>query len=157
MNLWRLLCAGITLCTLCACAAPQERTSTTTKSPPVEKKAPPQLANLACAEVNSAEPLTILYQKESIYHSGAVLPDQEGLACLEALAAWLKSTPQKRWQITVAGEDGYGFDPLALAGKRQELLQRFFARKGVEQKNWGWLTVADQSTQLQLLQTKGSF
>jgi hypothetical protein len=49
----------------------------------------------------------------------------------------------------VAGEEGQGFDPLALAGKRQELLQRFFIRRGLEQKDWEWQTVVGQGEQLE--------
>ena len=92
----------------------------------------------------------VRYPVESIYRGGAVLPKQEGLVCLEELANWLKSVPQNRWKVTVSGEEGHGFDPLELAAKRQELLQRFFARKGLEQKEWEWQTVVGQGEQLEL-------
>jgi hypothetical protein len=72
------------------------------------------------------------------------------------LAAWLKSVPQSRWQVVVNGEEGYGFDALDLAAKRQELLQRFFIRKGVAIRHWEWQTVAGQGEQMQLLQLKDS-
>jgi hypothetical protein len=155
MNRWRLLFAGLTLSTLCACAAPLG-TSTPASVSPVAKAPSVQIANLPCAEVNSSELLTISYPAETIYRNGAALPKEEGLACLEALAGWLKSVPQSRWQVTVSGEDGHGFDPLALAGKRQELLQRFFARKGLELKNWKWQTAVGQGEQLQLIELKDS-
>ena len=145
MNRWRLFFAGIVLSILCACAAQQGVTT-----PPVVKKTPSiQVTDLPCAEVNSTDSLTIHYPSENLYLSGAVLPKQEGLTCLEELANWLKSVPQNRWQVTVAGEEGQGFDPLALAAKRQELLQRFFARRGLEQKDWEWQTVVGQGEQLQ--------
>ncbi len=149
MNRWRLLFAGITLGVLCACAA-QPGTTTVATGPSV------QVATLPCAEVGSADVVMIRYPAETIYRNGAVLPKEGGLACLEVLADWLNSTPQSRWQVTVAGEDGHGFDPLELAGKRQELLQRFFARKGLELKDWEWQTVAGQSEQLQFYELKGS-
>ena len=150
MNQWRLLFAGITLGTLCACAAQTGTTTSVAKGPSL------QVSNLSCAEVSSTDAVMIRYPVETIYRNGAVLPNEAGLACLEALADWLESTSQSRWQVTVAGEEGYGFDPLQLAGKRQELLQRFFARKGLELKDWQWQTVAGQSEQLQFLELKDS-
>lgn len=155
MNRWRLLCAGITLSTLCACAA-QTGAPTTATTPAVAKAPAIQLADLPCAEINSTDSITIRYPVETIYRNGAALPKEEGLACLEVLSDWLKGVSQSRWQVTVSGEAGHGFDPLALAAKRQELLQRFFARKGLELKNWQWQTVAGQGEQLQLLEVKDS-
>lgn len=105
---------------------------------------------MPCAEVVRAEGVTIRYEGEALYRGGSVLPREEGLVCLEALSDWLKSVPQSRWQVTSAGEADLGFDPLALAGKRQELLQRFFARRGVESQTDGWQAVAGQGPQLQL-------
>jgi hypothetical protein len=161
MNRWRLLFAGITLGTLCACAAQPGGTTpatipSTAKTPAVTKSSSVQITNLPCAEVNSNEPVSIRYPAETIYRNGAALPKEEGLVCLNLLSDWLKSVPQSRWQVTVAGEEGHGFDPLALAGKRQELLQRFFARKGLESKGWEWQTVVGQGEQLHLLELKGS-
>ncbi|MBW2689300.1 MAG: hypothetical protein JRC99_05155 [Deltaproteobacteria bacterium] len=109
---------------------------------------------MPCTVVNSAEALTVSYPAESLYRNGAVLPKEEGLACLEALADWLKNAPTDHWQMIVSGENGQGFDPLALADKRQELLQRFFSRKGVGQDGWSWQTVTEQDLQLQLLEVK---
>ncbi|GEM_PF-5924772 len=146
MNRWRLFWAGIVLITLCACAA-QQRVTT---SPVFKNPSSIQMADLPCAETNASGSLIIRYPSENLYRSGAVLPKQEGLACLEELASWLKSVPQDHWQVTVAGEEGQGFDPLALAAKRQELLQRFFARKGLEQKDWQWQTMIGQGEQLEL-------
>jgi hypothetical protein len=60
----------------------------------------------------------------------------------------MKRTSQSRWRVTVAGEAGYGFDSLGLAGKRQELLQQFFARKGLELKDWEWQVIAGRREQL---------
>ena len=146
MNRWRFLCAGVTLLALCACAA-QPQTSTPATSA--------KLANLPCAEMGrETETMTIRYPAETLYQNGAVLPKGTGLACLEALADGLSSVPLSRWQATVSAEGGYGFDPLQLAGKRQELLQRFFTRKGIEIKDWQWQTVADQGQQLQLVELK---
>jgi hypothetical protein len=155
MNRWRLLFAGITLSTLCACAG--QPVSTTSGAIPAATKTPAvQVAKLPCAEVNSTESITISYPTEAIYRNGAVLPKEEGLACLEVLSDWLKSVPQSRWQVTVSGEDGHGFDPLALAGKRQELLQRFFARQGLELKDWQWQTALGAGEQFRMLELKDS-
>ncbi len=154
MNRWRLIFAGILLASLCACA-PQQGGITPAERPAVETPSIP-LAKLPCAEIISTDAVTVRYPTEAIYRNGAVLPKTEGLACLQGLADWLKSLPQNRWQVTVAGEAGYGFDPLALAGKRQELLQRFFTRKGVRLEDWQWHVVAGQSEQLQLLQITDS-
>lgn len=155
MKRWRLVFAGVTLGTMCACAA-QQGSLTPGTTPPFEKRAVIQVTDLPCAEVSSTEPVTIRYPAESLYRQGAVLPGMEGLACLEDLSGWLKSIPHSRWQVTVSGADGYGFDPLALAGKRQELLQRFFTRKGIEAKSWEWQTVVGQGEQVRLLQLKDS-
>jgi hypothetical protein len=164
MNRWRFFLPGILLLTLCACAAQQggEKTSATgtSKVPsaatseissPVDKAAPSiEVPALPCAEVVRTEGVTILYGAEKIYHGGSVLPSEEGLVCLEALTDWLKRVPQSRWQVTSAGEAEVGFDPQALAGKRQELLQRFFARQGIESQTDEWQAVAVQGPQLQL-------
>jgi hypothetical protein len=152
MNLWRLLFAGITIATLCACAAqPGVSTSSVAKGSSV------QAENLLCAGISSADLVTIRYitdlptvryPAETIYRKGAALPKEEGLTCLAALADWMEATSQNRWRVTVAGEAGHGFNPLELAGKRQELLQRFFTRKGLELKDWEWQTVSGRSEQL---------
>ncbi len=146
MNRWRFLLAGVILLALSGCAV-QPQTSTPATSV--------KLANLPCAETSrETNAMTISYPAETLYQNGAVLPKQTGLACLEALAGGLSSVPLSRWQATVSAEEGYGFDPLQLAGKRQELLQRFFARKGIETKDWQWQTEIGQGQQLQLLELK---
>ena len=155
MNRWRLLFAGITLSALCACAA-QTGAPAPATTPAVAKAPSVQVGDLPCATINSIDPVTISYPAETIYRNGAALPKEEGLACLEDLSDWLKSVSQSRWQVTVSGEAGHGFEPLALAAKRQELLQRFFARKGLELKGWQWQTMAGQDEQLQLLEVKDS-
>ena len=155
MNRWRLLFAGFTLGILCACAA-QTGAPTTATTPAVAKVPSVQIADLPCAKIDSTDSVTIHYPVETIYRSGAALPKEEGLTCLEVLSDWLKSVPQNHWKVTVSGEAGHGFDPLALAAKRQELLQRFFARKGLNLEGWQWQTVAGQGEQLQLLEVKDS-
>ncbi|MDH3453499.1 MAG: hypothetical protein OEL80_00010 [Desulfuromonadales bacterium] len=155
MNQWRLFFAAATLTTLCACAGLQGA-NTPAALPAVAKRPAIQVTDLPCAQVSSTDLVTLRYPGENLYRGGAALPKQEGLACLEVLSDWLKNVPQDRWQVTVSGEAGHGFEPLALAGKRQELLQRFFTRKGVAINNWEWLTVAGAGEQLQLLELKDS-
>lgn len=164
MNRWKFFFPGVLLLTLCACAAQQggittspAGTSTTSSlgvskpSSPGAKAAPSiEVPVLPCAEVVRTDAVTIRYEGEKIYHGGSVLPSDEGLVCLEALADWLKGAPQSRWQVTSAGEADLGFDPQALADKRQELLQRFFARRGLQEQTMEWLTLAGQGPQLQL-------
>lgn len=161
MKIWRFFIAGILLMTLWACAAPQEgikapagtsaAAKSATVSSPGAKTAPSiEVPALPCAEVITDDGVTIRYGEETLYHGGAVLPREEGLACLEVLADWLKNEPQSRWQVTSAGEADVGFDPQALAGKRQKLLQRFFARKGIEERMLEWQTIAGKGPQLQL-------
>jgi hypothetical protein len=157
MNRWRLFLVGVLFGTLCACAAQQTDSSPATTSSTAsskEKTAPIEVTNLPCAVVDSTESVTIRYPAESLYRGGAVLPKEEGLACLEMLTDWLKKAPQSKWQVTVSGEEGLGFEPVALSGKRQELLQRFFTRKGIEIQNWEWQSVAGQDVQLQLVEVK---
>ena len=149
MNRWQLFSAGIFLATFCACAAQQEVTTapdTTSPDSPQSVQRP----ELPCADSADIDSEAIRYSAESIYSNGAVLPREEGMACLDVLSDWLKSIPQNRWQATVAGGGTHDFDPLALADKRQELLQRFFARKGVKLEEWEWQTVDQQGLQLQL-------
>lgn len=148
MNRWQFFLAGAALLTLSACAAQTETGSRTAPSV--------GLTNLPCAEINRSEVMTISYPVEALYRNGAVLPTEAGLACLEALADGLSGTKQGNWQATVAGEDGYGFDALQLAAKRQELLQRFFDRKGVETKGWQWQMIVGQDHQLQLVELRGT-
>jgi hypothetical protein len=155
MNSWRFFLPGILLLTFCACAAQQgggkASPAGTSKAPsaatsempsPVDKAAPSiEVPALPCAEVDRTEGVTILYGAEKIYHGGSVLPSEEGLVCLEALTDWLKRVPQSRWQLPSAGEAEVGFDPKALAGKRQELLQRFFARQEIEAQTDAWQAI----------------
>lgn len=156
MQRWQLYLTLIMLGTLCACSAQQAGpTSPAGMAAPV-KAVPVQAGGLPCAVTESGTALSIGYPAESIYQGGAVLPKEEGLACLDTLTDWLKSMPQSRWQVTVFGEDGHGFDPLALAGKRQQLLQRLFARRGIVQEGWEWQTAAGQGDQLLLVELKAS-
>lgn len=163
MNRWRFVFAGMLVMTLCACAAQQGGVKTpvtgtaetsarvTPAEASVSEREPTiEVPALPCAEVAKINGVTIRYAGENIYSNGAALPREEGLACLDALTDWLKNEPQSRWQVTLAGEEGLGFDPQALAGKRQELLQRFFARKGIELQTEEWQTTAEQGVQLQL-------
>lgn len=131
-----------------ACAPTQQQTAGPGDVPP--PLAPSiTITDLPCAETSPGDQINIVYATESLYRKGAVLPKVEGLACLEVLSDWLKTAPRTKWQVAVGGEAGYGFEPLAIAGKREELLQRFFTRKGVETSGWSWLSVADQDRQLQ--------
>ena len=148
MILWRSLFYLSSCVFLFACAAPLQTVETT--EPPAAVIAPAvTIADLPCAVINNAEALTITYPSESLYQSGAALPKMEGLACLEVLADWLQTVSDRAWQINVGGEDGYGFDPQKLAEKRQDLLERFFQRKGIDTSGWLWQTTPDQKMQLQ--------
>lgn len=148
MNLWRLIFAGVALLALSACAG---QTGSSSRTKPAVG-----LANLPCAVINQTEAMTISYQVESLYRNGAVLPTEAGLACLEALANGLNGTIQVDWQVTVSGEDGYGFDALQLAEKRQELLQRFFIRKGLGTSSWQWQVSVAQGQQLEFIELTGT-
>lgn len=155
MKQWRLLCALASLTILCSCAS-QQATKTPAGSSTVPSTIKVQTEDLPCADINRDGPLQINYPQESLYRNGAALPKQEGLACLDVLSTWLKGQSQTRWQITVGGEAGYGFDPLALAGKRQELLQRFLERKGLDTQALQWRAIGDSGTQLQFVEVTGS-
>lgn len=152
MNRWQLVFAGLTLGMLCGCAVRQEPPPVTI--PDVAKRLTVSVTELPCAEVSGVEAVMIRYPAENLYRNGAILPGEEGLRCLEALAEWLKNVPQSRWQVVVSAEEGHGFESLDIAAKRQELLQRFFTRKGVAMRNWEWQTAAGQGEQMQLLQLK---
>ena len=108
---------------------------------------PPTIAApaLPCAEVKKrfvTDAVTVLYTSQNIYRNGAALPKLEGMTCLEVLVDWLKSVPQVAWQITVGGVNSSSIDPQALANKRQELLQRYFYRQGIDTSSWSWQAVA---------------
>ena len=150
-------------CDALSCVAPQGSVTTPVTSTPeapstvapevspaVEKAPTIEVPELPCSEVVKIDGVTIRYGGENINHGGAVLPHKEGLACLDVLTGWLKGVPQSRWQVPLACEEGLGFDPQALAGKRQELLQRFFARKGVELQTEEWQATAEKGAQLTL-------
>lgn len=151
MNPWRSLLATLLLGALCACAASPESPVAAGRVPAVPASQAPQPP---CAEAVSVEDGTLRYAAESLYRSAAVLPHEAGLACLQGLASWLKSAPQGRWQVTVGGEEGYGFEPLALAGKRQQLLQRFFDRQGIAWQDWQWRPAVGADEQLRLVLLK---
>lgn len=158
---WHLLCAGILLTGLYACAtqpgdSPPTATSPPRTAPPAQP--PPQAvrsAELPCATVETGPPQTIRYAADSLYQPAAVLPTEAGLACLEALAGWLKGGHNERWQANVSGEDGYGFAPQALAEKRRELLVRFFSRRGIAAQDWDWQAGGQSGVQLELRRATG--
>lgn len=151
MNPWRPLLAPLLMGALYACAASPEPPAAAGRVPsvPVSRATQPP-----CAEAVSVEDGTLRYPAESLYRSAAVLPHEAGLACLQGLANWLKSAPRGRWQVTVSGEEGYGFEPLELAGKRQQLLQRFFDRQGIDWQDWQWQTSVGVDEQLRLFLLK---
>ena len=114
--------------------------------------------DLPCAEVRQryvGDALKVVYTSPSIYRRGAVLPKMEGLACLDVLADWLISRPQNTWKLSVGSETGTGFDSQALGDKRQELLQRYFLRKGIDTSDWKWQS-GSRHHQLRLDELKDS-
>ncbi len=114
--------------------------------------------DLPCAEVRQryvGDALKVVYKSPSIYRRGAVLPKREGLACLDVLADWLISRPRNTWKLSVGSETGTGFDSQALGDKRQELLQRYFLRKGIDTSGWTWQS-GSRHHQLRLDELKDS-
>jgi hypothetical protein len=114
--------------------------------------------DLPCAEVRQryvGDALKVVYTSPSIYRRGAVLPKMEGLACLDVLADWLISRPRNTWKVSVGSEAGTGFDSQALGNKRQELLQRYFLRKGIDISGWKWQS-GSRHHQLRLDELKDS-
>ena len=114
--------------------------------------------DLPCAEVRQryvGDALKVVYTSPSIYRRGAVLPKMEGLACLDVLADWLISRPRNKWKLSVGSETGTGFDSQALGDKRQELLQRYFLRKGIDTSGWKWQS-GSRHHQLRLDELKDS-
>jgi hypothetical protein len=149
MNLGHRLFIVIIVCLLFSCA-PSQQQATRVDAPPAVVVPTIDVTDLPCAEIDNAETLTILYATESLYSNGAVFPGQEGLACLEVLASWLKSTTRKTFLVTVSGEKDTGFDPGKIAGKRMELLQRYFSRQGVDTSGWTWQAAVTEGLQLKV-------
>ena len=114
--------------------------------------------DLPCAEVRQryvGDALKVIYTAPSIYHKGAVLPKMEGLVCLDVLVDWLISRPRNTWKFSVGAETGTGFDSQALGNKRQELLQKYFLRKGIDTSGWKWQS-GSRHHQLRLDELKDS-
>ena len=114
--------------------------------------------DLPCAEVRQryvGDALKVVYTSPSIYHKGAVLPKMEGLTCLDVLVDWLISRPRNTWKLSVGSETGTGFDSQALGNKRQELLQKYFLRKGIDTSGWKWQS-GSRHHQLRLDELKDS-
>lgn len=164
MKRWCLLCAGLFLINLSACAPPPGTPLTpatvATKTGPAGASATPvlpkRLSERPCALVEAGPPLVIRYAADSLYRPAAVLPTEAGLSCLEDLAVWLKSVAGDQWQATVSAEEGYGFAPQALAEKRRELLERFFVRRGLAAQSWAWQIGSEPGAQLELRHATGS-
>lgn len=113
--------------------------------------------DLPCAEVGQryiGDALKLVYKSPSIYNKGSVLPKMEGLICLDVLADWLISAPQTSWKVSVGSETGTGFEPQSLTNKRQELLMRYFLRKGIDTSGWKWQS-GSRHHQLRLDELKG--
>lgn len=154
MNRWRLLCAVLTLLILNACGAPQPGTTSPGTTSQQTKPSAIKVADLPCADINTEASLQISYPGESLYRSGAALPSQEGLACLNSLSGWLKTVSGTPLLLSVSGEEGHEFDAEALAAKRQELLQRYFERQGIDTGAWQWSTEKGAGFQLQVSESK---
>jgi hypothetical protein len=113
---------------------------------------------LPCAEVREryvGDALKLVYSAPGLYRKGAVLPKMEGLACLDVLADWMISRPRNSWKVSVGGESGAGYDSQVLGKKRQELLQRYFLRKGIDTSGWKWQS-GSRHHQLRLDELKDS-
>lgn len=156
MSLQQWLLILISSGLLCACVPAQQAIE------PEEDvvKTVPTIATseLACAEVQTrfvGDARTVRYVSQNIYRSGAALPTVEGMACLDVLADWLRNKPQLAWKITIGGETQTGFDAQALVNKRQELLQRYFLRKGIDTEDWEWQNIPRHKVQLRLDELKG--
>lgn len=139
-----LIIAGL-LAGLSACAPPGGPGSPALehalKAPPVVRSAP-GAESLSGAQVENGPPIQIVYPAGTVYAPGAVLPSPEGLAHLEALAAWLQRQSLDGWQVTATPEEGNEMGR-AVAAKRLELLKRFFKRKGLVIDTWEWQVVED--------------
>ena len=153
MTSWRFFSAAFILVLLSACAAQQPGTAPVGSAGPQVKPSDVKVTDFPCPQIATAEGLQVKYPGESLYRSGAAFPIQDGLTCLQALAGWLKTIPGTQLLFTVSGEEGHEFDALALAAKRQELLQRYFKRQGVNVEGWQWTTVKSADSQLQITQT----
>jgi hypothetical protein len=91
-----------------------------------------QLASLPGAEIGTGPELTLSYPGEALFASGAALPFPGGTELLNPLTEVMTTFPAVRWTGTVRAHGGVSpKDDQALAEKRTELLQRFFARRGI--------------------------
>ena len=157
MNLRRWVLIIISSGLLCNCAPTQKEVEPSEAVFASNLPAFPA-QDLPCAEVRQryvGDALKMVYVSPSLYRRGAVLPKMEGLACLDVLADWLISRPQNNWKLSVGSETGTGFDSQALGNKRQELLQRYFLRKGIDTSGWKWQS-GSRHHQLRLDELKDS-
>jgi hypothetical protein len=143
---------GLLLIFLTACSAPGGPATPTTAPETTPQKI---VSELSAAEVTAGPPQTISYPLASLYRSGAALPDADGLNALEELAQWLNRSPESRWQGEMAVVDGDEEQSLALANKRIELLQRFFARQGLSPEQLTWKAEATTGPELELKRLNG--
>lgn len=142
-------CLGILLL-VSACAAPPSSGPVKVAPSATEATGPEGLEQLPGLEVQR-DPLILRYPEQRLYVPGAALPSQEGLAALQALAKWLSTNPEQGWTLRLWNRDGETAENrLALAAKRQELLQRFFRRQGVETDDWSWESLAGSGADLEL-------
>lgn len=143
---------GLLLTFLTACSAPGGPATPTTAPDTTPQKV---ASELSAAEITAGPPQTISYPPASLYRSGAALPDDDGLKALEELAQWLNRSPESRWQGQLAVADGDKEQSLALANKRIELLQRFFARQGLSLEQLNWKAEAIPGPDLELKRLNG--
>ena len=96
--------------------------------------------------------LTIAYPQESLFATGAVLPLSGGAEALDPLAALLRTYPQGIWDARVLAATSHGADyDLALAQKRQELLQRYLRNAGVPAAQIIWQVESGDGIPLELI------
>ncbi|MDZ4185878.1 MAG: hypothetical protein U1D97_12995 [Desulfuromonadales bacterium] len=96
--------------------------------------------------------LTIAYPEESLFSIGSVLPLAGGVEALDPLAALLRTYPQALWDARVLAATSHGADyDLALAQKRQELLQRYLGNAGIAEAQVIWQADRGDGIPLELI------
>ncbi|MBE0503254.1 MAG: hypothetical protein IBX46_03910 [Desulfuromonadales bacterium] len=140
-------------CVGCQIAAPPPAVLPPAPEPSWSEKLLQQASVLPIARVTiTAGRLTIAYPQESLFATGAVLPLAGGAEALDPLAALLRNYPQAIWDARVLAATNHGADyDLALAQKRQELLQSYLRNAGVAAAQVIWLAESGDGIPVELI------
>ncbi len=147
----RKICLLFFIVFITACTAPAPPPAQVSAPPPVQKDVRQALAELPGIQIAAGEPLRGAYPGATLFASRAVLPLPGAMELLAPLAEFLRLYPGTNWAVQVRATTDVSLDyDRSLADTRAELLQRYFARQGLDMDRFAWVVAGEEGPPLEL-------